>query len=358
MFAPSSTFSFISTGNESLDKFLGKGFLNSSLNLFEREGPSSRILDSVWYKSLASSTISKGGYVIYINFNTIDQTDPQMILSSLPMPRKVKSESLYKDIRGKSGATQIKIAWRYSSRSSSPSDSMLKSDQVDFGLSLERETKEVLIDRIQVINVNATFSPDSLIASIEAALENTKGKEVTTSILVKDIIHPLSPLSGRPQKLIEFMYLLRSYARARLAKGMFFVSYDLDLFADHGNHRSQLHNVADCVVSFFSYETGQNILTGYKNIDGTLDYIKVPKINSFGFHFQRELSDWGYRFTKNLRFFVIDELSLPPCDNDGDDIVKEQYASDVAKLERTPVRQVGPLEDFKGVAESLLKRQL
>lgn len=356
MFAAPTGGSFISTGNETLDKFLGKGFLSSSLNLFERQGPSSRILDSVWYKSIAASTLNKGGSVIYVNFNTLESRDSAKILASLPMTRKVKSESLYKDIRGKSGATQIKIAWRYSSRSSSPSDSMLKTDQVDFGLSLEKEVESIPFDKIRIINMEPFFDLRTFLTDLEHII-NDRGNKNPIVILVEDLLHPFSSLVEQSHIFPTLMCLLRSLARTRLPHGMIFISYDIDLFSNHELIKHQIYNMADCVVSFFSYETGQNALTGYKNIDGTLDYIKVPKINSFGFHFQRELSDWGYRFTRNLRFFVIDELSLPPCEDEGDGLVKKQ-AADLAKLERKPVKQVGPLEEFKGVAESLLKKQL
>lgn len=351
-----------STGNETFDKFLGGGLLNTSLNLFERQGPSSRILDSVWNKSLASSTLVSKNNVIQVNFNTLNDINPDQLLSSLPIMRKVTSKLLYKDVQGKSASTQIKIAWRYSSRNSSPSDSIMRTQQVDFGVCLSREVSNPDdLGLIRTININENFSLSKFFNQLETEVHDLKKQNKAVNIIITDILNPFSPIIDEPEQLCKFMYALRCFARDRLLKGVILISYDTDQLLNHSKMKQQLYNIADCVLSFYSYETGQNKITGYKNIDGTLEYLKVPKINSFGYHFQRELSDYGYRFTRNHRFFVVDELSLPPLHDDEDEEqVKKKNACEVVHVDfrQKPLEQVGPLEDFREVAGRVLSKQL
>jgi hypothetical protein len=138
------------------------------------------------------------------------------------------------------------------------------------------------------------------------------------------------------------------------------VNYDSSLCENHFNIEQSLYNLADCVVSFNSYETDENKVTGYKDIDGTINYIKVPKISSFGFHFQQDLADWGYRLTKNLKYFVVDELSLPPCEDDNEEGKGKQCASNLARIEvpSHSLEQVGPLEEFRDVAKDVIAKNL
>lgn len=353
----------ISTGNDTFDKFLGGGFLNLSLNLFEHQGPSSRILDPVWNKSLAASTLASKNNLIYINFNSLRNVDTKQYLQSLPQPRKVKSETMYKDIRGKSSTATIKIAWRYSSRSSSPSDNMLKMNQIDFGMSLEKETLAENLGQFKVINVRDiltdNFSMRSFFNVLNEEYSRLKVGDNFVNIIISDILHIFSPLIDNFQLLSEFFFALRCFTR-QMSKGVLLVSYDVDLYRNHPYTKQLIYNIADCVVSCYSYETGEAKIVGYKNFDGTMEYLKVPKINSFGLHFQRELSDWGYRFTRNHRFFVIDELSLPPChDDEHEDRGKKLTASALTNIEhrKEPLEQVGPLEDFRKLAEDVLKKE-
>lgn len=348
----------ISIGNETFDKFLGGGFLNTSLNLFERQGPTSKLLEAVWNKSLAASTLASGNNLILVNFNTLLEVERNQFISSLPTPRKVKSELLYKDIRGKSAAAKIKIAWRYSSRSSSPSDSMLRTDQVDFGLPLSNSSQE--LGTIRIINIKENFSMQNFFSTLEEYVDALQMQERSVNIIISSLLNPFSPMIDKPSSLCQFMFALRCFARNKLERGTILVSYDTDICLDHSQIKQQLYNIADSVVTFYSYETGLNKLAGYKNTDGTLDYVKVPKINSFGLHFQRELSDWGYRLTKNHRFFVVDELSLPPCDDDEEEKLKKQKATTITQVDHRSktLEQVGPLEDFREVAGCVLAKQL
>lgn len=349
----------ISTGNDTLDKFLGGGLLNSSLNLFERQGPSSRLLDSVWNKSLTASTLAAKNNLMYINFNTQIEVDTEQLLHSLPLPRKVKSEMMYKDIRGKSSAAPIKIAWRYTSRSSSPSDNVLRMNQIDFGMSLTKETTSDDLGQVKVVNIKDDFTMKGFFNVLDEEHSKLKSKETCLNIIISDLLHPFSPLVDNSRMLCEFLFALRCFTR-HINKGALLVSYDIDLCENHSHIKQHLYNIADCVVSCYSYETGEGKSIGYKNIDGTLDYLKVPKINSFGFHFQRDLSDWGYRLTKNHRYLVVDELSLPPChDDEHDDRGKKLTASALTNIEhkKEPLEQVGPLEDFRKVAEDVLRRE-
>lgn len=364
MFGQKTNSTLISIGNETFDKFLGGGFLNSSLNLFERQGPSSKLLDSVWNKSFAASTLTSQSHLIHVNFNTLTDTTHDQFIASLPTPRKVKSDLLYKDIRGISATAKIKIAWRYSSRSASPTDNTLKVNQIDFGFPLEIAVLQVdrdPIGKIRLIDVKEDFTTAKFFAQLEEELEALKKDGTTVNIIIKDILHPFSPMINDSGQLCRFMYALRCLSRT-ISKGAILVSYDTDMCIEHNKIKQQLYNMADSVVSFYSYETGQNRLIGYKNTDGTLDYVKVPKINTFGPHFQRELSDWGYRLTRNHRFFVIDELSLPPChdDDEEDNKFKKQSASDIANIghKSRPLKKVGPLEDFREVAEDVLAKRL
>lgn len=348
--------SLISSGNETLDKFLGGGFLKSTLNLFERQGPHSRHLEAVWNKSIAASTLVTGNLIL-VNFNSAFKVDSDTFLRGLPKPSRVKSNLLYKDVRGKSSASHIKIAWRYSNRNASPADSLMLTDQIDFGIHLVDQSDEEFSKKLRVINLTKDFSLTFFIENLKSITSSFGNKGARTNIICKDLLHPFSPLIDRQDLLIKLMYLLRAFSRT-VDNGMIFTSYDIELIDDHMQHKQHLYNIADSVVSFYSYESGQNLMTGYKNINGTLDYVKVPKLNSFGFHFQRELSDWGYRLTRNRRFFVIDELSLPPCDDNDEDFIKKQQAADITNVSRKSIKQASPLEDFKGVAGSLLIKQL
>lgn len=353
--------SLISTGNETFDKFLGGGLLNSSLNLFERKGPSSRPLESIWNKSLAATTLKSGNNLIYVNFNSLVELNNEDFVRSLPANRKVKSEILYKDIRGKSATTKIKIAWRYSSRSSSPPDNVNRMNQIDFGFlstsSLADQAES--LGKISCLNIQKGCQLKEILSKLQTMSNELKKTSDTVNIILKDLFHPYSVLVDDMKQICQFLFNLRYFART-LDKGAILVGYDSDMCIDYPHIKQHIYNLADCVVKFYSYETEENRLTGYKNTDGTLNYLKVPKINSFGLHFQRELSDWGYRLTKNHRFFVVDELSLPPCQDDDDNKMKNQNAAEVAKIDHKykSLEQVGPLEDFREIAGNVLAKQL
>lgn len=345
----------ISFSNETFERFLGGGLLYGTLNLFERKGPGSLILDDVIFKSLISATLtSTGGAVIYANFNNLKPIDKATLITQLPTPKKVNPQILYKDIRGRRHLQRIKIAWRYATMNQTPSNLDPSTDQIDFGNSLDKPDDSRLI----VINLS-NYTPSSFLTTLNEAVEKLKKINVKSiRIIIQDVLHPFSPL-GRVQQFIKLLYLLRALSRS-LPKGVVIVNLDTDLCYKYEIHRNHIYNMADGVATFFSYETGQNVVTGYKNFDGTMDYPKVPKINSYGFHFQRELSDWGYRFTKNQRYFVVDELSLPP--SKGDD--RKTEPKKTAAIEVTgiglnrPLEQVTPLEDFKEVAGDVLAKRL
>lgn len=345
----------ISFGNESFNKFLGGGLLNSSLNLFERQGPSSRILDTVWNMSLAAQTLSTQGNLIYVNFNTSKELRDRELLFHLPMPRKVKADVLYKDLRGKEAVKTIKIAWRYSGRSLSPSDGYLF-DQIDFGAHLRTEPDELGL--FKIINVAKDHSIGQLINDLDQCLSELSKHDEAVNIIISDILHPFSPIIDDTSNLLQHLYSLRCLSRT-IQKGAILISYDTDMFLDHANVKQHVYNIVDSVVSFYSYETGENKITGYKNTDGTVDYVKVPKINTFGHHFQRELSDWGYRFTRNHKFLVIDELNLPPCLDDEEDSgnILKKDAVELTQTQHKPLEQVGPLEDFRHVAKDILSKR-
>lgn len=345
---------YISSGNDTFDRFLGGGLINGTFNIFEREGPSSRILDKVWNKSFAASTIASEGKLIIVNFNTNISIEKSTIIAATPQPRKVNQEILYKDVRGKSQAMQIKIAWRYTKRSSSPEN--YKTNQIDFGHANESLPED---STIEIINISKDFTLQNFLKELRDFICKLK-IDNTVNIIIQDVLHPFSPVIDNTDLFIRLIYSLRCLART-LGKGAILMSYDICLFDDHSRIKQQVYNIADGVVSFFSYETDENRTT-YKNFDGTISYVKIPKINTFGLHFQQELSDWGYRFTRNHRYFVVDELSLPPCDDDEDDTnkPKKHIATDVTKIgiTRDRIEKVGPLEDFKEVAGDVLAKQL
>lgn len=324
----------ISTGNETFDKFLGGGLLNSTLNIFERQGPSSRILDAIITKSFAATTLTEKKTLLYVNFNTSLSVEKEDLLASLPSQRKVKSELLYKDIAGRSELAKIKIAWRYSNRNTfSPSDGVTKVNQVDFGVSLIKTIEPEDLGRVYLINIQQYETLDKIASTLRQTILDIKRSNTSINVIVKDLLHPFSPLIDQQAIFLKFIYFLRCLSRF-LTKGAIIVVYDSGLCTGHRNIEQNLYSLADSVVSFHSYETAENLLTGYKDIDGSLSYIKVPKINSFGFHFQQGLSDWGYRLTKSNRFFVIDELSLPPCGDDDSDQVKTKKATPIGQDER------------------------
>lgn len=361
MFGQTARSQLISTGNETLDKFLGGGLLNSTVNIFERQGPQSKLLDAILNKSLATATLTTKKNLIFVNFNVLFEPTVEQILASCPVSRKVKTEILYKDIRGKSATAQIKIAWRYTNRNASPSDSLMRMDQVDFGLSLSKEVESKDLGELRVINVEEPFSNEKFFKSLEEQVAELKKGGNTVNIILSNLLHPFSPLNDSDNNFLRFIYALRCFSR-RLDKGAIQIVYDTSMLPKHSQIKQSIYNLVDSVVTFYSYETDENKITGYKNIDGTLEYVKVPKLNSFGFHFQRELTDWGYRLTRNHRFFVVDELSLPPChdDEDDDQSARKPRMSNIAKIdnEQQPLKQVGPLEDFREVAESVLAKRL
>lgn len=353
----------VSMGNDTLDRFLGGGLLHTTLNLFERNGPSSKLLDGVWNKSFAATTLAAKNNLILIDFNVIAEPDNESVYESLPMPRRVKSDVMYKDISGKSRTSQIKIAWRYANKHVSPSDSLDKMNQIDFGLSFAKEMNSTSTGSLISMKIEHAFSMKDFLLDLEQKIKEFKSKDkgLPVNIIVKNLVHPFSPIRGPNQKtmLVNLLYSLRCIAR-KLERGAILISYDCSQCENHSEIKQYLYNIADTVISCHSYETGQNIMAGYKNIDGTLQYLKVPKVNSFGFHFQQDLSDWGYRVTKNNRFFVIDELSLPPCDSETEDTAKKQTAAELTKIgqDRRSMEQVGPLEEFKEVARNVIAKRL
>ena len=321
MFGSNQRQKLIHTGNGTLDRVLGGGFLCQTVNLFERQGPSSKILDSILNKTIATTALSKGVSLLLVNFNTATQISREEFEASLPLNRQVKSELLYKDIRAATSSAKIKIAWRYSQRgTSSPTDSSQLMSQVDFGLSLKKETldKHSGVDslgQIDIINVKADDELSDIVKKMVDMTEKSKSSnsDNVTIVLIKDILHPFSPVVDEQDLLMNYIYSFRCLART-LDNTVISLSYDIDMCPEHDSIKEKIYNLADSVLRFHSYETDENEMTGYKDIDGAIDYIKVPKVNSYGFFFQRELSDWGYRITKNNRYFVIDELSLPPCE--------------------------------------------
>lgn len=305
MQAPSIKQNLTSSGNETFDKFLGGGLLDGSLNIFRRSGPSSDILDTIINSSFASSSLSLKGTLIYVNFNSALEVDQHNLLTTLPALRKVKSDVLYQDIRDKSAVAKIKIAWRYSQQ-----DSITKVNQVDFGVALTKSVESSELGSLTVINVEEDETLESVTSRISEAVSKLKKPNCPITVIVRDLVHPFS--SVKNHNLLKCLYILRCISRT-LEKGCILVNYDSSLCDNHLDIEQSLYNLADNVVSFYSYETDENKSTGYSDIDGTVRYTKVPKINSFGFHFQQHLTDWSYRLTKNLRYFVLDELSLPPC---------------------------------------------
>lgn len=359
MFGQTQKGSMISTGNETFDKFLGGGILNSTVNIFERHGPQSRLLDAVLNKSLATATLTAKKNLVFVNFNVLYEPTVDQLLGSLPVCRKVKTEILYKDIRGKSASAQIKIAWRYTNRNASPADSIMKMEQVDFGLSLFKETEKSELGQLRIINVEEPFSCKRFFLELDKHVTDLKKGGNTVNIIISDLLHPFSPLNDCDKTICRFIYSIKCFSRT-LDKGAIQIVYNTDMLPKQLEARQKIYNLVDCVVTFYSYETDENKITGYKNIDGTLELVKVPKINSFGLHFQRELSDWGYRLTRNHRFFVVDELSLPPCHDDEDeDKFRKPRTSNIAKIdnEQQSLKQVGPLEDFREVAENVLAKR-
>lgn len=342
----------ITSGNDTFDRFLGGGFVNQSVNLFERKGPSSTLLDTIWYKSQAAATVASKSGLIYVNFNSIYEIPEENLIASLPQARKVKAEMMFKDIRGKTPAEKIKIAWRYTNINANPSDILMRMNQLDFGISMSRDWDSSLIGRVKVLNIKQhQFNMKLFFKTLEREVANVKGADGKVSIIIADLLTPFSEMIDDSHLLLRFVYGLRCFAR-NLETGIILLGIDVNMCLDHARIKNQLYNFCDSVISFYSYETGQNRLIGYKNSDGTLEFKKVPKINSFNSHFQREVSDWGYRITKNHRFFVVDELDLPPAGNDDGHDKDRRIASELAALEpkASPLEQVGPLEDFKDIA--------
>jgi archaellum biogenesis ATPase FlaH len=360
MFPSSAKQSLLSSGNETFDKFLGGGLLHSSLNIFERSGPSSNILETIINSSFASASLSSKGSVIYVNFDTSKEINEDILLTTLPALRKVRSDLLYRDIREKSAVAKIKIAWRYSQQNtSSPSDGISRMDQVDFGVALSKSVEINELGKLSVLNVRENESVSNITNRLAKAISDQK-KNSAVTVIINSLTHPFSPMTDQSKKeLLKFIYILRCLSRT-IEKGCILINYDSSICEHCFNFEQGLYNLADCVVSFYSYETDENKLTGYKDIDGTINYIKVPKISSFGFHFQQNLADWGYRLTRNLRYFVVDELSLPPCDDDNEEGKGKQCASNLARIDNPskPLEQVSPLEEFRDVAQDVLAKKL
>lgn len=358
MFGSSLKQAFISTGNDTFDTFFGGGLLNSTLNIFERQGLASRPLETIVEKSISASTLANKCDLIYVNFNSELDIKEDLFLESLPLPKKVKPELLYKDVRPKSASAMIKIAWRYTAQGSSPSTGSFKENQNDFGLCLSKHT-DIELTNLHIINIkNETFSFKTLIdqlASMTSNLANSK----SVNIILANLLHPFSPIYGDPQKLLFLLYAMRAFART-IERGMVMTVYDTEMCQNHSSIKNLIYNTADAVVSFYTFADSQSRLLGYKDTDGTVDYIKVPKLNTFSHHFQRELSDWGYRTTKNNKYFVIDKLSLPPCDSgaqeDRTTIEKKDGTELLGVHKHEILEEVGPLEEFKDFVGDVLRK--
>lgn len=352
----------VSSGNETFDTFLGGGFLHTSLNLIERQGIYSRILDLILNNSFATSTLTSKNNLLFVNFNASREWTERQVINKLPQQRKIKTEILYDDVYKQSSSAKIKIAWRYTSRDTVFPDKSSESYQIDFRLGLNALNKDN-IGEIAVINAEHedAFTFKSFFEKLDTTVERLRKPHNYVNIIIKDLLHPFSPLVDKPKELMRLFLLLRCFSR-RMDRGAILVVYDVDMFSEHEKLKNKLYNLADSVVSFFSYQNGQNVASGYPDSDGMLEYIKVPKIKSFGLHFQREVSDWGYRITKNYRFLVIDELSLPPCpDNDEANKaqVKKRIITDEIDIfdKGNNLQQVSPLEDFREVAKNVLPRK-
>lgn len=367
MFGQTAKQKLVTSGNGTLDKFLGGGFPLNTVNLFERHGPSSKVLDPIINKSVASATLTNQDSLIFVNFNTAIKFEEEDFLLSLPATRQVKLDALNKDIRGSSN-TKIEIAWRYSQRGiSSPSDVVRKTSQVDFGLSWNKMNPDKKAS-VQLLNVSPDDYVEDIFSGIDKSLALLRASNPSNNIVVilKDLLHPLSPMVDNNANLLRFLYHLKCLTRST-DNCVVILTYDIAMCNNHNEIKNHIYNLADSVVSFYSYETDENNLTGYKDINGTSTYFKVPKINSYGFHFQRDLSDWGYRLTKNNRYFVLDELSLPPC-HDDDDSIKQKAGPgcrprappEMLKIENTPPKlgRSNPLDEFRGVAKDILSKKI
>lgn len=363
MFGQSTKQNLISTGNDTFDKFLGGGLLNSTVNLFERQGISSRILDPILNKSISCTTLSKKNNLLFVNFNTSKEVTSEEVLNGLPVNRQVKSEVLYKDVRGSSATAKIKIAWRYTQRgTSSPSDALHKLNQVDFGLSLKREVEPQDLGTLDVLNVKPDESTMSISSRLEKAISQLKATGTTVNVIIKDLVNTFSPLLDNWHELMRMLYIFRGLARS-LGDGAIVLCCDSEMLPEKQAVKQQMYNLVDSVISFYGYETDENKTTGYKDIDGTVNYLKVPKLNSYGFHFQQDVSDWGYRLTKNHRYFVVDELCLPPCEDETTDNLpcgSGPKATELRKIDNTskPLERANPLEEFRQVAKDILPRRL
>lgn len=307
----------ISTGNETIDKFLGGGLLFSSLNILELGTALSRDLDKVLNYSLASSTLTLKNSLIYVNFNPLLDLSSERLIRDLPTPKKVKTELLYKDIREKAGKDTIKIAWRYAKRSSSPPRDKEFIDQIDFKSSLSYIDRKSF-GEMSVINVKDDFTSSEFFRALEKETARLKQSSNSVNIVIADLLNPFSPLLNKMQQFFQFLYGLRCYART-LGSGAILISYNTNMISDYDRVQEQIYSIGDCVISFDALEEQEMKLSGYKNDHGFVRFIKVPKFCSFGLHFQRELSDWGYRITKGTNYFVIDELCLPPLDDSEHD---------------------------------------
>lgn len=349
MFGPSSTQNLISTGNQTFDTFLGGGLLNSSLNIFERKGSASRALESIIEKSISATTLANKNDLIIINFNTESDYRDNIFLESLPFPKKVRSDLLYKDVRPKSSSA-MKIAWRYTAQASSPSTSALRENQIDFGTCLSKQ--DVELGNLIIINIKKeTFSYKTL---IDQLVDGVKSSE-TVNIILLNLLHPFSPIYGDSQKLVSLLYIMRAFART-IERGSIVTSYDIEMCQNHVSLKSQIYNMADSVISFFTFSDNQCRLLGYKDIDGTVDYIKVPKINTLSYHLQRQLTDWGHRITKNNKYFVIHKLSLPPCGTDEQP--KPGKASDILGVDNHEIKDIGLRKDFNTCVEDFFSKKI
>lgn len=295
----------ISTCNDSLNTLLGGGFVASTLNIFERSGTQSQRLDSIITKTISASTLVKQRDLVYVNFNDLLPVTSDHLIASFPLPVKVKTEVLNKDVRPDTRKEQIKIAWRYSNNNILFRDE--RQDQLDFGHSLKHHHES--LGKIIVVNLDKIFTNGDMRTFLEI-LEAVKTSDCIDFVMA-DITHPHSVLDGHHELFLTILYALRAFART-LKQGAVFMCINTDSIDDYNFKQDQIYNLADSVVHLSSLSEEESILIGCVHSEGLVEYRKVPKLYSNSYHFKRPLSDWAYRTTSNNKYFLIDQLSLPP----------------------------------------------
>lgn len=191
-------------------------------------------------------------------------------------------------------SNDMKIAWRYKSLAAASSEA---SEQFDFGVYVDEETLNQaninFVNHDALIKFNFDYDPNKCL----------------TRIVVQDLGSPLSPISI--ESIPMFIYNLKSFVR-RNPNVVCLVTFSSQMIqsSNFAFVCSRIYNNVDCAIKLIPFD--ESTQTPYKEYDGLVNILKLPKLNSLNYYFVPETFDLGFKLKKHSRFLIVDKLCLPP----------------------------------------------